>query len=266
MSYVRNPDFQHGKTLTAESLKKMENAIIQNETDISDIKANGLGKPDWNAAAASSPNFISNKPLYYESKQYAWDGTPNYSLMGTNDSYKISDTPPKKEVLVDGKITVSINNTSYADIYIERVCVTTLEITDFLATSQYHGIVISGLVFGFPSTVSMVAVAGNNDIYPLVALIPESFEGIQAGFYFMKGTGLNSGSTIAYCESLQFMDVIVKDEYKHFFDQFENKIKLMEVTSLEGIRFDLFKPGDIVYAIVDMNSVMSQMGGDSSGD
>ena len=188
-----------------------------------------------------------NKPLYYESKQYTWDGIPNYSLMGTNDSYKISDTPPKKEVLVDGKITVSINNTSYADIYIERVCVTTLEITDFLATSQYHGIVISGLVFGFPSTVSMVAVAGNNDIYPLVALIPESFEGIQAGFYFMKGTGLNSGSTIAYCESLQFIDVVVKDEYKHFFDQFENKIKLMKTLGAKKhqIFFKLIFPSSI---------------------
>lgn len=271
MEYVKNPNFYEGNILRAADLVAMEGAVLQNQTDIQTIKAT---HNDWNITDATALGYINNKPLSYQAKTYTWDGKSYNADFLSIPAIKIESEAPNKEVLIDGSLSAVIGGVSYPDLIIERICNTRLEINDFLNdTTDYHALIVNGLAFNYPAVASIIALAGQHQLYPIGVLLSETINlnsgtssaiTCEKGFYLLQGSDYyGTSSSNAYCSALAFIDIIVKEEYQPFFKQFENNIKLFQIQNpTDIINYQLFKPGDIVYAVVDMNTVIGELTGE----
>lgn len=271
MEYVKNPNFYEGNILRAADLVAMEGAVLQNQTDIQTIKST---HNDWNITDATALGYINNKPLSYQAKTYTWDGKSYNADFFANKANKIESEAPNKEVLINGSLSAVVGGVSYPNLLIERICNTRLEINDFLNdTTTYHALVVNGLAFNYPAVASIIALAGKHQLYPIGVLLSETFSldggtnsamTFEKGFYLLYGSDYyGTSSDNAYCSALAFTDIIVKEEYQPFFKQFENNIRLFQIQNVDDIiNYQLFKPGDIIYAIVDMNTVVGELTGE----
>lgn len=63
--------------------------------------ASGSGvQPDWNQNDPSAPDYVKNRPFYYDGKSVTWDGDTSGKASFDDEYYKVSDLTPTAEELV----------------------------------------------------------------------------------------------------------------------------------------------------------------------
>lgn len=264
MEYVKNPNFYEGNILRAADLVSMENAILQNQSDISIIKNTSN---DWDETDATSAGYINNKPLSYKAKTYTWNGNSYNSIFFEINANKIENNAPNKEVFINGSLSAIVDGIPYSNLIIERICNTRMEITDFFNdNTAYHALIVNGLAFNFPAMSSVIALVGKEELYALAVLMTETTivdgDRFEKGFYLLNAPDFYGSGKSAYCSALAFTDIIIKEQYESFFKQFENNIRIVQISNVDDmINYQLFKPGDIVYSVIDMSTAVGDLMG-----
>lgn len=281
MAYNYNKNFKPGEVLKSADLKTMEEAIINAEANIGTLQHNVANlqnassgtQGDWDETNTASSSYIKNKPFTSIPRTVTYDGNIDNALPFTSGMYATpfcQGESLRKENFIGAEVTVTMTmngETQSMSGTVEKMCKTLFEIEQYIASTQIHVILAEGTLMNLPSHVTLCLAAGPlmegvNTALPLFAIIPsELFMGeagtIPAGLYMVYGS--EDEGMYYYTSKVQWNDIQLSEAYANFFNTNENNIKVVSIESeediLEVLDFSLYKPGDIIFAVMGMDAL-----------
>lgn len=191
------------------------------------------------------------KPFSDQDIKLTWDGNTDIEIFDSFPGHFISDLVPKKELLLNSDIKVSLKDEGVKDFQIKKICKTIIELDFYSSYTDHQCVITNGLAFNVPAIINIILLTSQKGTIPLLMILNEELEGVQPGIY-----GINSGDN--YFTEFSFTNITVNDKYNSFFASLENNIHIVEVSAenpSQSLDFSLFKPGDIVFGIANTDTL-----------